>query len=122
MATNDIIHLFQTMELEIIKGGGGKEENTQPYKTYANWLSEIKGYIQNIVGRKGVKQINMNNFSRKDYEVSQERNAKRNEQTNMGKSYLEKKSREERLKDIISKQTDSNKANIRVRGKGKWLV
>jgi hypothetical protein len=116
MAIN-IIHLFKTMEQEIIKGGG-KEENTQPYKTYEGWLSEIEEYIQQIVTGKKIKHKNMNHFNRKDYEITQERNYP----TNKGKSnsYLEKKTREERFANIISKQTSSNKS--RRRGKGEWLV
>jgi hypothetical protein len=120
MATRELIQLFQTMEVEIIKGGKAKEDTTQPYRTYEGWLSEIEGYIQNVVSGKGIKPqgINMNNFSRKDYEVGQERNDRRNQETKKGEPYLEKKSREERLRDIMTKQTDSN----RTRGKGKWLV
>jgi hypothetical protein len=117
----ELIHLFESMEQEIVKGGG-KDENTQPYKTYEGWLSEIEGYIQRVVSGKGVKQMNMNNFSRKDYEVGRERN----NQINKGQiesSYLEKKTREERLASIITNQTDSNnKSKSRGRGKGKWLI
>jgi hypothetical protein len=119
MATRELIGLFQTMEVEIMKGGGSKEENTQPYKTYEGWLSEIEGYIQNVVSGNVNKQINMNNFSRKDYEVSQERNNTKRQQTTNGEPYLEKKTREERLSNITSKQSDTTH---RTRGKGKWLV
>ena len=118
MATRELIQLFQTMELEIMKGGKAREDTTQPYKTYDGWLSEIEGYVQNVVSGKGSKQTNMNNFSRKDYEVSQERNSTQNQQIKKGEQYLEKKTREERLEDIISKQSASNRG----RGKGKWLV
>jgi hypothetical protein len=118
MATRELIQLFQTMELEIMKGGKAREDITQPYKTYDGWLSEIEGYIQNVVSGKGSKETNNNNFSRKDYEVSQERNSTQNQQTKKGEQYLEKKTREERLEEIISKQSASN----RDRGKGKWLV
>lgn len=117
MAIN-IIHLFQTMEQEIIKGGG-KEENTQPYKTYEGWLSEIEEYIQRIVtNKKPVKHNNMNNFNRKDYQIIQERNYPKNK--TISNSYLEKKTREERFANIISKQTSSNK--FRHRGKSEWLI
>lgn len=120
MATKQLLQLFEKMEVEIIKGGKAKEETTQPYNTYEGWLSEIEGYIQKVVSGKGVKPQfrNMNNFSRKDYEVSEERNNRRNQETKKGEPYLEKKSREERLRDIMTKQTHSN----RTRGKGKWLV
>jgi len=118
MATRELIQLFQTMELEIMKGGKAREDTTQPYRTYDGWLSEIEGYIQNVVSGKGSNQTNMNNFSRKDYEVSQERNSTQNQQTKKGEQYLEKKTREERLEEIISKQSTTN----RDRGKGKWLV
>jgi hypothetical protein len=118
MATRELIQLFQTMELEIMKGGKAREDTTQPYKTYDGWLSEIEGYVQNVVSGKGSKQTNMNNFSRKDYEVSQEQNSTQNQQIKKGEQYLEKKTREERLEDIISKQSASNRG----RGKGKWLV
>jgi hypothetical protein len=119
MATKELIELFQKMEVEIMKGGRSKEDNTQPYRTYEGWLSEIQGYIQNVVSGKGAKEMNMNNFSRKDYEVSQERNNTKRQQTNKGEPYLEKKTREERLSNIISKQSDTTH---RTRGKGKWLV
>lgn len=120
----ELIHLFKSMEREIVKGGG-KDENTQPYKTYEGWLSEIQGYVQSVVSGKGVKQMNMNmnNFSRKDYEVGRERNDQINKsQTGSSYSYLEKKTREERLASIMTNQTDSNKSQSRGRGKGEWLV
>jgi len=116
----ELIHLFKSMEREIVKGGG-KDENTQPYKTYEGWLSEIQGYVQSVVSGKGVKQMNMNNFSRKDYEVGRERNDQLNK-SQTGNSYLEKKTREERLASIMTNQTDSNKSQSRGRGKGEWLV
>lgn len=121
---NNLIHLFESMELEIVKGGGGgKEENTQPYKTYEGWLSEIEGYIQRVVSGKGVKQVNMNNFNRKDYEVGKERNRQTNRgQLGNSNSYLEKKTREERLASILAKQSSSNISQKRGRGKGEWLV
>jgi len=119
MATRELIELFQTMEVEIMKRGRSKEENTQPYRTYEGWLSEIQGYIQNVVSGKVVKEINMNNFSRKDYEVYQERNNINRQHSKKGEPYLEKKTREERLSNIISKQSDTTH---RTRGKGKWLV
>jgi hypothetical protein len=119
MGTKELIGLFKTMEVEIMKGGGSKEENTQPYKTYEGWLSEIEGYIQNVVSGNVNNQTNINNFSRKDYEVSQERNNTKRQQTTNGEPYLEKKTREERLSNITSKQSDTTH---RTRGKGKWLV
>jgi hypothetical protein len=110
------------MEREIIKGGG--KENTQPYRMYEKWLSEIEGYINNIIYTKTEiqrqRQMNMNNFSRKDYEIteSERRNNKPISPSlspSLSPYYLEKKSREERLKDIVKKQTE------RIRGKGEWL-
>jgi len=118
MATKELIGLFKTMEMEIMKGGQRREDTTQPYKVYEGWLSEIQGYIQNVVSGRPTKGQNMNNFSRKDYEVSQELNASRNEQTKNREPYLEKKSKEERLNDIITKQSSSKPA----RGKSEWLV
>jgi hypothetical protein len=118
MAARELIDLFKTMEREIIKGGG--KENTQPYRMYEKWLSEIEGYINNIIYTKTEiqrqRQMNMNNFSRKDYEIteSERRNNKPISQS-LSPYYLEKKSREERLKDIVKKQTE------RIRGKGEWL-
>ena len=120
MAARELIDLFKTMEREIIKGGG--KENTQPYRMYEKWLSEIEGYINNIIYTKTEiqrqRQMNMNNFSRKDYEIteSERRNNKPISQSpSQSPYYLEKKSREERLKDIVKKQTE------RIRGKGEWL-
>ena len=122
MAARELIDLFKTMEREIIKGGG--KENTQPYRMYEKWLSEIEGYINNIIYTKTEiqrqRQMNMNNFSRKDYEIteSERRNNKPISQSlspSLSPYYLEKKSREERLKDIVKKQTE------RIRGKGEWL-
>ena len=79
--------------------------------------------MQSVVSGKGVKQMNMNNFSRKDYEVGRERNNQINKsQTGSSYSYLEKKTREERLAIIMTNQTDSNKSQSRGRGKGEWLV
>ena len=57
-------------------------------------------------------------FNKKDYEITQERNYPTNKVKS--NSYLEKKTREERFANIISKQTSSNKS--RRRGKGEWLV
>ena len=124
MAARELIDLFKTMEREIIKGGG--KENTQPYRMYEKWLSEIEGYINNIIYTKTEiqrqRQMNMNNFSRKDYEIteSERRNNKpisplQSPLQSLSPYYLEKKSREERLKDIVKKQTE------RIRGKGEWL-
>ena len=122
MAARELIDLFKTMEREIIKGGG--KENTQPYRMYEKWLSEIEGYINNIIYTKTEiqrqRQMNMNNFSRKDYEIteSERRNNKPISPSlspSLSPYYLEKKSREERLKDIVKKQTE------RIRGKGEWL-
>ena len=46
MATKELIGLFKTMEMEIMKGGQRREDTTQPYKVYEGWLTEIQGYIQ----------------------------------------------------------------------------
>jgi hypothetical protein len=118
MAARELIDLFKTMEREIIKGGG--KENTQPYRMYEKWLSEIEGYINNIIYTKTEiqrqRQMNMNNFSRKDYEITEsERRNNKPISPSLSPYYLEKKSREERLKDIVKKQTE------RIRGKGEWL-
>lgn len=122
MAARELIDLFKTMEREIIKGGGNeREENTQPYRTYEKWLSEIEGYINNIVyskseiERQRQRQMNMNNFSRKDYEISREQYEARNQPIPNKPYYLEKKSREERLKDIVTKKPQW------IRGKGEWI-
>ena len=125
-------HLFHSMELDLIHGGMSmsKDNITQPYKIYNDWLSEIEDYIQNVVTGKTplkLKTRNMNNFSRNDYLVAQERNntinqdgQERNNTINQDtknkQPYLETISREERLKNIISKK------NVHTRGKGKWLV
>jgi len=137
MAATELIHLFKTMEREIMNyppvnstliKGGAKEEDTQPYKTYAGWLTEIEGYIQSVVSRKSSKERNMNNFNIKDYDVVQERNrhssgssANSGSSVNSGSSYhLEKKTMEDRLADIRAKQQSST-TTIR-RGKGEWLL
>jgi hypothetical protein len=135
MAATELIDLFKTMEREIMNypplnstliKGGAKEEDTQPYKTYAGWLNEIEGYIQSVVSNKGSnsKQRNMNNFNIKDYEVVQERNrhsANSGSSANSGfSSHLEKKTMEERLADIRAKQQSST-TKLR-RGKGEWLL
>ena len=110
-------HLFHTMELDLIKGGMSKDNITQPYKIYDNWLSEIEDYIQNVVtGKSQLKTRNMNNFSRNDYLVGQQRNNTINLHTNNKQPYLETISREQRLNNLISKKNDHT------RGKGKWLV
>jgi hypothetical protein len=119
MALLSLSHLFHSMELDLIKGGMSmsKDNITQPYKIYDNWLSEIEDYIQNVVtGKSTLKSRNMNNFSRNDYLVGQERNNTINQDTNNKQPYLETKSREQRLNDLISKKNDHT------RGKGKWLV
>ena len=98
-----------------------KDNITQPYKIYDDWLSEIEDYIQNVVTGKSPLQLknrNMNNFSRNDYLVGQQRNDTINQHTTKRQPYLETISREQRLNDIISKKNDS----IHTRGKGKWLV
>ena len=112
-------HLFHSMELDLIHGGMSmsKDNITQPYKIYDHWLSEIEDYIQNVVtGKSQLKSRNMNNFSRNDYLVGQERNNTINQHTKNKQSYLETISREQRLNDIISNK------NNHTRGKGKWLV
>ena len=122
MAARELIDLFETMELDIIKGGRGKEENTQPYRIYENWLTEIQGYIKSIVSGKDPSleiHANMNNFSRNDYEIPKERNNIKYNYSRTDRPYLEKKSREERLNDIKTKQTNKTEKG---RGKGKWLV
>lgn len=122
MAARELIDLFEKMELDIIKGGSGKEENTQPYRIYENWLTEIQGYIKSIVSGKDPSletHANMNNFSRNDYEIPKERNNIKYNYSRTDRPYLEKKSREERLKDIKTKQTNKTEKG---RGKGKWLV
>jgi hypothetical protein len=114
-------HLFHSMELDLIHGGMSKDNITQPYKIYDDWLSEIEDYIQNVVTGKSPLQLknrNMNNFSRNDYLVGQLRNDTINLHTTKRQPYLETISREQRLNDIISKKNDS----IHTRGKGKWLV
>ena len=121
MALLSLSHLFHSMELDLIKGGMSmsKDNITQPYKIYDDWLSEIEDYIQHVVTGKSPLQLksrNMNNFSRNDYLVGQLRNNTINLHTNNKQPYLETKSREQRLNDIISKKNDHT------RGKGKWLV
>lgn len=116
-----LFHLFHSMELDLIHGGMSmsKDNITQPYKIYDNWLSEIEDYIQHVVTGKSTLQLksrNMNNFSRNDYLVGQLRNNTINLHTNNKQPYLETISREQRLNDIISKKNDHT------RGKGKWLV
>ena len=116
-----LFHLFHSMELDLIHGGMSKDNITQPYKIYDDWLSEIEDYIQNVVTGKSPLQLknrNMNNFSRNDYLVGQQRNDTINQHTTKRQPYLETISREQRLNDIISKKNDS----IHTRGKGKWLV
>jgi hypothetical protein len=123
MAKN-VKELFERMEEEIMKGGG-KEENTQPYKRYEDWLSEIEGYIERVVSVKK-KEKDMKKMNRKDYEITEERNYPRNKKSN-----LEKKTREERLSNILSKQMSSSYTHesetfhdklSNTRGKGQWLI
>ena len=86
------------MELDLIHGGMSmsKDNITQPYKIYDDWLSEIEDYIQHVVTGKSPLQLksrNMNNFSRNDYLVGQQRNNTINQDTNNKQPYLETKSR-----------------------------
>lgn len=103
--------VLERMEEEIM--GGGKEEKTQPYKRYEEWLSEIEGYIQEVVNEK--KEKSMKRMNGKDYEITEERNYPRNK----SKSILEKKTKEERVASIVSKQ---NSSSIKNRGKGEYLI
>lgn len=57
----------------------------------------------------------MKRMNRKDYEITEERNYPRNK----SKSILEKKTKEERVASIVSKQ---NSSSIKSRGKGEYLI
>jgi hypothetical protein len=113
MSVKEIFAIFDLLETEL-RGGGGVNQSTEPYKKFEDMMNEIRSYVERVK-RESIKEVERSNVERVKREERDEKrsNVERVERESLKELEMKEAKEEKKEKNKLESEMRKEKEIIK---------